>query len=78
MKKKQRKVKKPAPKAAPRKRAPKAAPKAAAASAAKAITFPVLVHVHKAGDKIPVNVADQAHLDRLRAEHGDSSVQVQS
>lgn len=41
------------------------------------ITFPVTAHVAKGGDNIPVTVTDQAHLDRLIAEHGAPSVQVQ-
>lgn len=76
MKKKQRKVKS-ATKAAPRKRAPQARPQAAQKGApAKSREFPMVVHVAKAGDSIPVTVSDQAHLDRLTNEHGAASVKV--
>jgi len=73
---KKAKAKAPAKKvAAPRARAPKAAP---AQPAAKSVEFPVLAHVGKSGDKIPVQVTDQAHLDRLIGEHGAGGVEVQS
>ena len=64
--------KKPAVRRAPARRA---APAAAPAQTA-ALQFPLQVHVLKGGDKIPVMVADQSHLDRLRGEHGNSGVEV--
>ncbi len=73
MKKKQRKVKaapKPAPKAAARKRTPDAR------SHTVAMQFPVVVHIAKAGDRIPKTVGSQAELDRLIAEHGAAGVEV--
>lgn len=66
-------------KAAPKPQARVSAPAAALeAFKVKTITFPVVAHIAKAGDKIPVTVVDQAHMDRLVNEHGASSVEVQS
>lgn len=73
-KKKQRKDKSAkAKRASVRKARPQAAPKAAPV---KALQFPLTAHVAKGGDKIPVQVKDQSHLDRLKAEHGEASVEV--
>lgn len=77
---KQRKVnakvrsKAPAKKTVTRKVAAPRAPKVAA----NALEFPVLAHILKAGDRIPVTLTDQSHLDRLLGEHGAGSVEVQS
>ena len=69
--------KKKAVKRAPRKSARKATP--AASPAAKALPkFPCLVHVKKGADILPVQVADEAHYQRLVTEYGESHVEVQS
>ena len=63
-------------KSAPRKSV-KQAP--AAAKAAKVErTFPCTVLVKKGADGIPVQVKDQAGIDKLVQEHGEASVEVQS
>jgi len=51
---------------------------AAEAEPQPAIVFPVVALVSKSADKIPVTVVDQAHMDRLMAEHGAASVEVQA
>lgn len=71
-----------AKKAAVRKPAARrAAPAATAAkqdAQPKALTFPCDVMVHKGEERIPVQVTDEAHYQRLVATYGDGHVQVQS
>lgn len=75
------KGKKAAARKAPRrqvKAAPAAAPQEAQAAAPKAMSFPCNALVTKGAEKIPVQVTDEAHYQRLVAEFGDGHVEVQS
>lgn len=46
------------------------------AASEPSVRFPVRVHVLKGGDRIPVQVVDQGHLDRLRSEHGNGAIEM--
>lgn len=69
------KVKKPS---APRVRKVIKKAASAQAQAAKAQAYPCLVHVLKGAEKIPVQVKDAAHHQRLQSEFGADHVEVQS
>lgn len=56
---------------AARRPAPKQAPSAPIDVAGK------VALIKKGGDSVPVQLKDQAHLEKLKSEHGEASVEVQ-